>query len=488
MKTLIAIFFLFLGAAGGAGALHYWQNLHNPGAIAGAASGERVILHYRHPHNPTITSVTPRKDEMGMDYVPIYADAAGGDDPPGTVRVSPTVQQNMNVRIGAVTRGDLPRTIATVGFVEYDEAGLSHVHLRTEGWIEALEVRTTGEGVEAGQRLFQLHSPALVNAQEELLLAVRRGGSVEPARERLRILGVSSAEIAAIERSGEPRQRVSIHARHGGVVERLNVAEGMYVTPGTEVMTIADLSRIWVLADLFEHQADAVAVGQAARVSLPFRSGEVLHGRVDYVYPSLNGPTRTLRARLVFDNPEIRLKPGMYADVELEVGPLTDVLHLPAEAVIRTGRQDRVILALGEGRFQARPVAIGRRAGERLEILAGLGEGERVVLSGHFLIDSEASVTAELTRMTPAEPEPESDGSVWAAGRINAIDLEYHELNLDHEAIPAIGWPAMTMDLEVAPEVVLEGLTPGLEIRFRMHEREEYVYEITAIEPVIHDH
>ncbi len=486
MRVLGAIVLLGAGAAMGVAAMTYWPQEHGHAMTSAAVTGgEREVLYYRHPHNPSVTSPEPRKDEMGMDFIPIYA--GGGDATPGTVSISSVVQQNMNVRIGAVARGDLARHVETVGFVDYDESSLSHVHLRTQGWIEELSVRTTGERVEEGQLLFRLYSPELVNAQEELLHVVRRGGAAAPARERLRALGVSTAEIAEIERAGEPRRLVSVRARQGGVVESLNVREGMYVTPGTEVMTIADLSRVWVIADLFEHQVDAVARGDAAHVTLPFRPGERLEGRVDYVYPSLNSPTRTVRVRLAFDNPGERLKPGMYADVQLAARPLQRVLHLPAEAVIRTGRQDRVILALGEGRFQAREVQVGRRANGDLEILDGVKEGERVVLSGHFLLDSEAAASAELGRMLEAVDEEVGD-EVWADGRLLAIDPEARVVNVHHEPIPQLGWPAMVMDFAVADDLALEGLHEDMAMRFRMREREAFVYEITAIEPLGHDH
>ncbi|MCE8049865.1 efflux RND transporter periplasmic adaptor subunit [Halomonas daqingensis] len=486
MKALAVIVLLGAGAAAGAAAVIYWPDSHaHVAQAAGAANGERQVLYYRHPHNPSVTSPEPRKDEMGMDFIPIYA--GDGDATPGTVSISPVVQQNMNVRIGSVARGDLARLVETVGFVDYDESRLSHIHLRTQGWIEDLSVRTTGERVEEGQLLFRLYSPELVNAQEELLHVMRRGGSPAPARERLRALGISAAEIAEIERAGQPRRLISVRAGQSGVVESLNVREGMYVTPGTEVMTIADLSQVWVIADLFEHQVDAVARGDAAHVKLPFRPGERLEGKIDYIYPSLNSPTRTVQVRLAFDNPGERLKPGMYADVQLTTRPLQGVLYLPAEAVIRTGRQDRVILALGEGRFQAREVQVGRRANGDLEIIEGLKEGERVVLSGHFLLDSEAAASAELARMTEAEEES-ADDDIWADGRLLGIDRDARMLNVDHEPIPLLGWPAMVMDFAMADGLELDGLHDDMPMRFRMREREEFVFEITAIEPLAHDH
>ncbi|MCC5859467.1 MAG: efflux RND transporter periplasmic adaptor subunit [Ectothiorhodospiraceae bacterium] len=485
MKTLIAIVFLAAGLVLGVLAVPYLQDSHAHQTVS-ANGGDREVLYYRHPHNPSVTSDEPRKDEMGMDFIPIYA-GGGGEAERGVVQISPVVQQNMNVRIGAVARGDLQRTVETVGFVDYDESGLTHVHLRTEGWIEDLRVRTTGERVERGQVLFRLYSPQLINAQEELLHALRRGVSAEPARERLRALGVAAAEVAEIERGGEPRRLIAVRAGGDGVVESLNVRQGMYVTPGTEVMTIADLSTVWVIADLFEHQVDAVTTGGAAHVKLPFRPGEVLEGRVDYIYPSLSSPTRTVRVRLAFDNPGERLKPGMYADVHLAARSLENVLHLPAEAVIRTGRQDRVILALGEGRFQAREVLVGQRANGALELIEGVEQGERVVLSGHFLLDSEAAAGAELNRMTKDDDTIAEDG-VWADGRLNSVDAEAGVLNLDHDPIPEVGWPAMTMDFNVSPTVTLDGLQTGMAVRFRMVEREDFVYEITAIEPADSDH
>ncbi|MCE8015980.1 efflux RND transporter periplasmic adaptor subunit [Halomonas sp. MCCC 1A17488] len=486
MKALAFVVLFGVGAVAGGAAVSWWPDSYGHVAVAaGTANEEREILYYRHPHNPSVTSPEPRKDEMGMDFIPIYA--GGGDALPGTVSISPVVQQNLNVRIGSVARGDLARLVETVGFVDYDESRLSHVHLRTQGWIEDLSVRTTGERVEEGQLLFRLYSPELVNAQEELLHVVRRGGSASSARERLRALGVSATEVAEIERAGQPRRLISVRAGQGGVVEALNVREGMYVTPGTEVMTIADLSQVWVIADLFEHQVDAVARGDAAHVKLPFRPGERLEGRVDYIYPSLNSPTRTVQVRLAFDNPGERLKPGMYADVQLTTRPLQGVLYLPAEAVIRTGRQDRVILALGEGHFQARGVQVGRRANGDLEIIEGLKEGERVVLSGHFLLDSEASASAELGRMSEANEE-EGDDEVWAEGRLLGIDYDARVLNVDHGPVPLLGWPAMVMEFAVADDLGLDGLHDDMAMRFRMREREEFVYEITAIEPMAHDH
>ncbi|MBK1674229.1 hypothetical protein CKO35_13125 [Ectothiorhodospira shaposhnikovii] len=480
MKIMPLLLSLSLGITLGAGAI-LWH--HGETASRAEDGGGRTVLYYRHPHNPAIRSDEPRKDEMGMDFIPIYA---GDTDPAdeGGVRISPRVIQNMGVRTAAAERGELTREIRTVGFVTEDEAGLAHVHLRTEGWIEDLRVRTTGEAVRAGQILFRIYSPLLVNAQEELLQILRRGGPAEPARERLRALGLSRDTIREVESRGQALTRVPVTAPRDGIVTALNVAEGMFVTPGTEVMRISDLSRVWVMLDLFEQQAAAVSPGSHVTLRLPAHPDEVLEGRLDYLYPTLTQPTRTVRARLGLDNPDGILRPGAWVEARLAAIPTGEVVHVPVEAVIRTGHENRVVLALEEGRFQVRQVALGRRAGDRLEILAGIEAGDKVVVSGQFLIDSEAAVSVALARLeTPEDGGDTHDDSVPAEGRINRVDREARRVNLYHEPIPALGWPAMTMDFEVADGVSLEGLSPGDAVHIRIREREEYVYELTHVAP-----
>ena len=480
-KLLFALLMLLLGGVTGAAAT-YWYLLHGmEHDQAEAVDADREILYYRNPMDSSITSPEPRQDHMGMDYIPVYADDNGDEKEPGTVRIRSAVLQNMNLRSATAERGELVRPVDAFGVVDYDEAGLSHVHMRTEGWVEELQVRTIGEQVEAGQLLFRLYSPTLVNAQEELLQSVRRGEGLEPARERLRALGMRSQDIREVERTGNVRHRVPVHAAHDGIVQELQIREGMFVTPVDSLMTIADLSRVWMLVDLFEKQSDGISIGQRAEVHLSSRPGESLQSRVDFIYPALATPTRTVRARLLLDNPDRALKPGMYARVRLDAETITDAVHVPAEAVIRTGRQSRVIVDRGEGNFQAREVRVGRRAGDRLEILKGLEDGERVVTSGQFLIDSESSVTAELGRLD--EPTADEDErEISAEGVVNAIDVDAGTINLSHAPIPELDWPEMTMDFELADDLSLEGITPGAEVRFRMTRPEAGVYRVVAIE------
>jgi Cu(I)/Ag(I) efflux system membrane fusion protein len=338
-----------------------------------------------------------------MDLVPVYADAAGGDG--SSVTIAPEVVQNLGVRTAVAERSRLWRGIDTVGYVDYDESKVSHIHLRTEGWIENLAVQSEGERVTRGQRLFNLYSPELVNAQEEFVQALNVGnkGLIRASRSRLDALGIPGNQIRRLEKDRKPSQTIPVYAPQDGVVSTLPVREGMFIKPATRIMSLADLSSVWLLAEIFERQADWVEVGQSAEVRLSYQPGPVWEGRVEYIYPSLDPKTRTLKARLRFENPDETLKPNMYANVKIYGGPGDDAIVIPIEALIRTGREDRVVLALGEGRFASRTVTAGIESGDWVEVLTGIEPGDTVVTSGQFLIDSEASLKASVQRMsTPA--------------------------------------------------------------------------------------
>lgn len=428
-----------------------------------------VILFYRHPHNPSVTSDKPMKDEMGMDYVAVYDDGGGAQ-----VKISPAVEHNLGVRTAKVVRDKLWRRIDTVGYVDYDENHISHIHLRTNGWIEKLYVRSEGERVTQGQLLFEVYSPELVNAQEEYLQALNSGNKRLnlASRERLLALGIPAQQIDGLNKSKKASQYVRIYAQHDGVLAKLSVRDGMYVTPQLEVMSLAELSSIWLLAEVFESQADWVKVGQPADVRLSYVPGRVWEGEVEYVYPSLNPKTRTLKARLHFDNADEALKPNMFADVTIYGGARKDVIVIPREALIRTGREERVILALGQGRYQPRKVVAGIESGDRVEILSGLETGETVVTSGQFLIDSEASIKASLRRMTSVsdETEPVMQKKIMGRGILKEVLPDENKVNMMHDPIPALGWPDMTMYFKVKPEVDLSGFKLEEKVEFELEE------------------
>jgi membrane fusion protein, copper/silver efflux system len=372
-----------------------------PQAVTAAVEGDgREILYWQAPMDPGYRSDKPGKSPMGMDLVPVYATE-------GIVTIDPALVSNLGVRTAPAEHGRLSRRIETVGYVGFDEDTLRHVHTRVEGWIERLVPRTAGEPVAAGQLLFELYSPTLVNAQQEYLAAARSGSTAlrEASRDRLLALGVAAGEIERLDRERTVSQRVRVHADTEGFVAHLGVREGVFVEPATEVMSIAQLDRVWIQAEVFERQAAWVEAGQLAEVELDYLPGTRLRGTVDYVYPELDPATRTLRVRLRFENEDLLMRPNMFARVTLHGTETEPVVHVPREALIRGGAEDRVVVALGQGRFRAQPVEAGIESGDRVVILSGLSAGVRVVTSAQFLIDSEANVESALGRFDAESPE-----------------------------------------------------------------------------------
>ncbi len=360
---------------------------------------DREILYWVAPMDPNYRRDEPGKSPMGMDLVPVYADEVASK--PGVVSIDPTLVNNLGVRTALAERGTLPRRIETVGYIGYDEDTLQHVHTRVEGWIENLVTTATGDPVKKGQWLFELYSPTLVNAQQEYIAALSssNAGLRTASRDRLAALGVTEREIARLDKERTARQRVRIYAETDGVIASLGVREGMFVTPATEVMSIAQLDKVWVVAEVFERQSAWVEPGQTATVELDYLPGTVLNGTVDYVNPELDPKTRTLKVRLRFDNEGTRLLPNMFARVVIDGAPIDNIVHVPREAVIRGGSSSRVVVDSGDGMFESRRVLVGIESGDRVAIRRGLREGERVVTSAQFLIDSESNIDAALERM-----------------------------------------------------------------------------------------
>ena len=371
--------------------------------VEGSTSGSRQVLYWYAPMDPNFRSENPGKSPMGMDLVPKYADEVDGQ--PGVVAIDPTMVNNLGLRTALAERSSLSRLIDTVGYVSYDEDTMHHIHTRVDGWIEKLVTNASGDPVAKGQLLFELYSPTLVSAQEEYLAALRSSNSVlrNASRNRLVALGVTSTEIRRLDKERSVRQRIPVYAMADGVVVNLGVRHGMFVTPAIEVMSIASLDSIWVLAEVFERQAAWVKPGQPATVNLDYLPGETLQGTVDYVYPELDPKTRTLTVRLRFDNEELSLRPNMFARVSIQGEGVGEVVHVPREALIRGGSVNRVVVDLGNGRFRSRAVTIGIESGDRIEIREGLSVGERVVTSAQFLIDSESNIGAALNRFDDSE-------------------------------------------------------------------------------------
>lgn len=522
--TRLKFFIIILIIALGAGAFFLLRPGGDPAANDAAATGERKIAYWIAPMDPNYRSDKPGKSPMGMDLVPVYEDEenAGGEP---SLRINPAVVNNIGVKTQKVMREDMARAIETVGAIMIDEEARSDIHIRSEGWIEKLHVESVGEKVEAGEVLFELYAPALVAAQSEFVQALKIGrpALIDASADRLTALGMSADQIAELRRTRKTTQRIEIKAPQTGIVAVINVREGMFVRPSDMTMRLADLSNVWIIADVFDTEAAWVAAGDRAVMTLPAFPGERWEGNVDYVYPTAEMMTRTVQVRLRFPNPGDRLRPNMFANVTIGVEPKEDVLTAPQSAVIRSSKGDRVILALGEGRFRPAEVRTGMESDGKVEVLAGLQEGETVVVESQFLIDSEASLDSGLLRLAPPEnsesgaeamdersldsldtsaPDMDhgSDGadmghrdkaapaaaSVEAYGRIVEFDMVNKSVTIDHGAIPEMGWPAMKMAYKAPFGIDMNAVKEGEAVRFVFRET-GIGYELAEIEALPED-
>jgi Cu(I)/Ag(I) efflux system membrane fusion protein len=474
-KIIIAI---IIGAAIGAGTLGLFLNPNSEGPKTN--SEEKKPLYWVAPMDSNYRRDKPGKSPMGMDLIPVYEDESSTDDfGPGAVRVAPHVVNNLGVRTAPVELENMHTEISTVGYVQYDEDKLIHIHPRVDGWIEKLYVKAEGDPVEKGQPLYSLYSPQLVNAQEELLIALKRnnGSLVTAAKDRLKALQLSAGLIKELEQTKKVRQTITFYSPQAGVVDGLKIREGFYVKPGDTLLSIGKLDQVWVEAEVFERDAALIKEGLPVSMTLDYLPGEDWTGVVDYVYPALNSKTRTLRVRLKFGNPDFQLKPNMFAQVSIHANQADSAIIVPKEAVIRTGKQDRVVLALGDGQFKSIEVTIGRVDKDSIEILSGLNEDDVVVTSAQFLIDSESSKSSDFKRMT----HDEVPNSIWMQGEVNSVMTGHRMVNITHGPAEAWDWPEMTMDFNVAENVDVDSLKSGQSLHFEVSKTEDSGYEVTGI-------
>jgi len=474
-KIIIAI---IIGAAIGAGTLGLFLNPNSEGPKTN--SEEKKPLYWVAPMDSNYRRDKPGKSPMGMDLIPVYEDESSTDDfGPGAVRVAPHVVNNLGVRTAPVELENMHTEISTVGYVQYDEDKLIHIHPRVDGWIEKLYVKAEGDPVEKGQPLYSLYSPQLVNAQEELLIALKRnnGSLVTAAKDRLKVLQLSAGLIKELEQTKKVQQTITFYSPQAGVVDGLKIREGFYVKPGDTLLSIGKLDQVWVEAEVFERDAALIKEGLPVSMTLDYLPGEDWTGVVDYVYPALNSKTRTLRVRLKFSNPDFQLKPNMFAQVSIHANQADSAIIVPKEAVIRTGKQDRVVLALGDGQFKSIEVTIGRVDKDSIEILSGLNEDDVVVTSAQFLIDSESSKSSDFKRMT----HDEVPNSIWMQGEVNSVMTGHRMVNITHGPAEAWDWPEMTMDFNVAENVDVDSLKSGQSLHFEVSKTEDSGYEVTGI-------
>ena len=464
-------------------------------------SVEPKILYWVAPMDANYRRDKPGQSPMGMDLLPVYEQGdMAKNHGAGAITIAPHVINNLGVRTAPVERKSLSSALSTVGYVQYDEDNLIHIHPRVEGWVDSLYVKATGDPIKKGQALYTLYSPQLVNAQDEYIIALKRNNHtlMKAAKARLRALHLPKDFIRKLETNKEVMPTVTFYAPQSGVVDQLKIREGFYVKPGTTIMSIGKLEQVWIEVEVFERDAALIEAGLDVTITLDYLPAKTWRGVVDYVYPSLDPKTRTLKARVKLENPNLALKPNMFVQVDIQTRSIEKALLVPRSSVIRTGKQDRVVLALGDGAFKSIAVQIGRVGDEFIEVIDGVEIDDVVVVSAQFLIDSESSKTSDFMRMSEANSMNESmqqnstdnthgnrPASATVEGTINRIDTRSRTLNISRGAIEKWNREAATLDFMVADEVDISRLSEGLVINFSFEVRDNFV--VVDIKP-IHSH
>jgi len=369
--------------------------------------------------NPSVTSAVPMKGAMGMDYIPVYAEAGKATNTPaGTVKIDGITSQNINVRTSKAIVSTLSHTVRALGRVAYDEERMVHLHPKTEGWIEKLTIDKTGQRVKKNTDLLSIYSPQLVASQQEYILAlnnlkalknspikdIRQGAEelVKSSRERLRLLDVPKHQLRALERSLKIKKSLHIHSPSEGIVMKIGAREGQFVTPATEIYMIADLRKVWVYVDIYEYELPWVKEGDRVEMQLAGIPGKTFKGHLAYIYPYAEAKTRTIKVRLVFNNPELLLKPDMFAEVTIYASEQLNAIVIPSEAVIRSGARNQVFIVREPGKFEPRLVTLGLSSSGKVIVLKGVKAGEEIVTSAQFLIDSESKLREATAKMLEA--------------------------------------------------------------------------------------
>jgi membrane fusion protein, copper/silver efflux system len=536
-NSFVAILAVTVAAAGVVGG-QWWSNRQHSSGTAAVPSAEgakpapaaRKVLYYRNPMGLPDTSPTPKKDPMGMDYIPVYE----GEEPESTsgvaqIRISPEKVQKMGVRTEVASLRPLGRIVRASGRVEPDERRVYAVTAKFEGYVERLHVNATGQPVGRGQALFEVYSPELVSAQREYAIAAQgmrslagAGGDAaagmrqlaESSLLRLRNWDIPAEQVDALARTGEVRRTVTFRSPVSGIVTEKKAVQGMRFMPGETLYQVTDLGSVWVIADVFEQDIGSLKPGSRATVRINAYPEKAFSGTVTYVYPTLKAETRTIPVRLELANPGHLLKPAMFAQVELPAGDARPVLAVPDSAVIDSGTRRIVLVQVREGRFEPREVKVGARSDTHVQVLEGVREGEQVVVAANFLIDAESNLKAAVGALAgqpaanpaasassaPAPSAPASGAAAHAGhgapapaaiapaaaghkaeGIVDEVDAKTGLVSLNHGAVPTLRWPAMTMEFKVANESLLRDLKPGTKVRFEFVERKPGEWVITSI-------
>jgi Cu(I)/Ag(I) efflux system membrane fusion protein len=508
-KATLAILMLLAVAATG-----YWLGKQDTGhgVRDTAKSGERKLLYYRNPMGLPDTSAVPKKDAMGMDYVPVYE---GEAEPAGQLGISLDKVQKLGVKSEAASMRELHGTLRVTGRIEVDERRTYTIAPKFEGWVDRLYVNTTGQAVSKGQPLFDVYSPELVSAQREHALAVQGLASMQNADDDARksmqqLVAASAARLkywditdtqSDVSTSGDSRPHVTFRAPVTGIVLEKKAVQGMRFMPGDTLYQIADLSTVWAIAEVPEQDIGQVHLGSRTQVTVDAYPDRTFDGRVTFIYPTLDSATRTVQVRMEIANPNGLLKPAMFANAQIAASKSGKVLTVPASAVIDSGTRQVVLVRLAEGRFEPRTVTPGGRSDDYIEILNGVAEGEQVVTSANFLIDAESNLKAALNGMdaqttgnaapvsapadhtghsTTAQPMQKTVGH-QGQGVLDSVNPD-GTVSITHEPIKSLGWPGMTMDFALANASLAAGIKPGTAISFELVERKPGEFVITSLQ------
>jgi Cu(I)/Ag(I) efflux system membrane fusion protein len=479
------------------------------------AKKEKKLLFYRNPMGLPDTSPTPKKDPMGMDYIAVY-EGEQDDEPAAAnqIKISTEKVQKLGVRTEAAQLRVLDKVVRASGRIEPDERRMYAISPKFEGYVERLHVNVTGQPVGKGQPLFEVYSPELVSAQREYAIAAQGVESLKeaggPARDgmkqladssllRLKNWDISEEQVKALAKSGETKRTMTFRSPVAGIVTEKKAIQGMRFMPGEALYQVADLSLVWVVADVFEQDIGLVKSGAKAKVMINAYPGKAFEGTISYVYPTLNAQTRTVPVRVELANPGLLLKPAMFAQVELPVGAKGQVVTVPTSAVIDSGARQIVLIQQGEGRFEPREVKLGAGSDNHVEVLEGVREGEQVVVAANFLIDAESNLKAAVGgfghaahgaapkegQAAAAPGQPAAKGaSHQAEGTVDGIDAAAGTISLNHGPVASLKWPAMTMEFKAANVSLLQGLKPGAKVAVEFVERQPGEWVITAVKPL----
>lgn len=511
-KGVIAAAVVVALAAGGG----YWagqknSSVHHADGMASvtadAGKKERKVLFYRNPMGLPDTSPTPKKDPMGMDYIPVY-EGEQDDEPASSnqIRISTEKIQKLGVRTEAATLRNLDKVIRAAGRIEPDERRTYAIAPKFEGYVERLHVNVTGQPVGKGQPLFEVYSPELVSAQREYAIAAQgveslkdaEGSTQEGMRQladsslsRLRNWDISEEQVKSLAKSGEARRTLTFRSPVNGIVTEKKAVQGMRFMPGEALYQVTDLSSVWAIADVFEQDIAWVKPGAKAKVKINAYPDKTFEGTISYVYPTLKVETRTIPVRIDLHNSNSLLKPGMFAQLELPTATKGAVVTIPNSAVIDSGTRQIVLVQAKEGRFEPRDVKLGARSDERIEVLDGVREGEQVVVTANFLIDAESNLKAAVGGFGhsghggAAAPEKPAAAKVGhqAEGKVEEVDTKAGTVSVTHGPVASLKWPGMTMEFKAANDAILKQLKPGAAIVFEFVERGQGEWVITSLTP-----